>query len=740
MKIWFVGLIFLFSSIAIGQVIEIKVIDENKNPIKGARITIQESGISQNTNANGTGSIAFGDFETITLTCSAPEFESQVLTVQHTTISPLIVSLEATHHALKEVEIISVKGGKQAEIVTHVESKTVKDINTIQRTTLIEGIGTLPGVQTMSTGVGIGKPIIRGLSGSRVVSYLQGIRFENQQWGSDHGLGITDLGIQRVEIVKGPASLQFGSDALGGVIFLIDEDYAPTNETDVQVKTTYESVNQLTSTKVWVNTAFNKLRIGVGGGFNSAADYQLPSGDFVKTSFYQDRYARVNLNWGRKRRFNSIKYSFQQSFVGIPGHTHDSILHYEDLISSFQQRYFRTPRQEINTQVTTFENVSYLKKSSLHTTIGWNYNQLTELEEKITIPAVRFNTNTIPYTVKWKKKWDNQLDVQIGTQGMFQSNINAPEAEETLVLNTNTFDNGIFAVVNKKWKQLNGQLGIRLDNRSIQLIDSGIMKNYTGFNSSAGISYSKANALVRLNYSSGFRAPTAYELTANGEHHGSSRYEIGSLNLKNEFAHQIDLSFENNGEHLALIVNPFINYISNYVSLMATDSIIDNFAVYRYVQLRSAIIAGGDVGFHYHPHFAHFVHLESSYSFLYSETSEKTALDLLPQNRVLSTLKFTFKRTGNVQINHIALEHQYFERVNRFGMFESYTPHYQILNIGVSSTFFLNKQNIECNFGVKNLLNENYIPHTSQLKNFGLAQPGRSFYIQLIYNLNTVKQ
>lgn len=740
MKVWLFGLFTVFTALANGQEVEIKVVDENLQPINGARITIQESGVSITTGASGTGTISFGAFESMTLKCSAPEFESQILTVQHTTTSPLTVSLEAAHHALKEVEIISVKGGNQSEVVTHVESKSVKDINIIQRTTLIEGIGTLPGVQTMSTGVGIGKPIIRGLSGSRVVSYLQGIRFENQQWGSDHGLGITDLGIQRVEIVKGPASLQFGSDALGGVIFLIDEDYAPTNETNVQLKTTYESVNQLTSSKVWVKTAVNKLRIGVGGGFNSAADYQLPSGDFVKTSFYQDRYARVNLNWGRKRRFNSIKYSFQQSFVGIPGHTHDSIIYYADLISNSQQRNFRTPRQEVNTQVTTFENVSYLRKSSIHTTIGWNYNQLTELEEKITIPAVRFNTNTIPYTVKWKKKWDNQLDVQIGTQGMFQSNINAPEAEETLVLNTNTFDNGLFAVANKKWKQISGQLGIRMDNRSIQLIDSGLVKNYIGFNSSAGLSYSRSNAIVRLNYSSGFRAPTAYELTANGEHHGSSRFEIGSLNLKNEFAHQIDLSFENNGEHLALIVNPFVNYISNYVSLMALDSSIDNFAVYRYVQLQLAIIAGGDIGFHYHPHFAHFVHLESSYSFLYSETSNKTALDLIPQNRVLSSLKFTFKRTEKVQINHVALEHQYFERVKRFGMFESYTPHYQLLNIGVSSTLFLNKQSIECNLGVKNLLNENYIPHTSQLKNFGLAQPGRSFYIQLVYNLNTIKQ
>jgi iron complex outermembrane receptor protein len=180
--------------------------------------------------------------------------------------------------------------------------------------------------------------------------------------------------------------------------------------------------------------------------------------------------------------------------------------------------------------------------------------------------------------------------------------------------------------------------------------------------------------------------------------------------------------------------------ISNYISLQASDSIIENYVVYDYVQLEQAVISGGEIGFHYHPHFAHFLHLESAYSMLYTATNKETALDLIPQNRLLTSLKFTFRKINeHIKINHLTLEHQAFEATDRFGMNETRSPSYQLLNIGTSSSFTWKQQQIEVNLGVKNIFNEAFIPHTSQLKNFNLSQPGRSFYIQFIINLNSKK-
>lgn len=738
MKLFLYISFLCLSPIVFSQNWTVQVIDnETKQPLSNIKVTVSETGKSKLTDS--TGKAVFLPISLSHVTIKINEFGYAHFFENYSApFSSIIVSLVPNQHAIEDVEIVSIKGGKQSEVVTHIVSKSLSELNTINRSTLMEGIGTMMGVQTASTGVGISKPIIRGLSGSRVVTYLQGIRYENQQWGSDHGMGITDLGINRVEIIKGPASLQFGADALGGVIFLIDEDFASIGVNSVQYKTNYETVNHSLRNQFTAKTASNKMRLSVGAGFNSAADYQLPSGDFVKTSFYQDRYARLHINWGQKRSFNTIRYSFQKSFIGIPGHSHDSIVDQEDLISSTQRRDFRTPRQENTTHVTTYENNTYFKKSSLQTNIGWNYNQLTELEEKITIPAVQFNTHSLPFTLKLKKKFNKANDLIIGTQGMVQFNENTKLAEEKLVPNSTTIDNGFFGIFTKKWNSLTAQLGFRVDARTIQIDEVAFHKNFIGFNSSAGIVYHKKASTTRINYSSGFRAPTAYELTADGLHHGSSRYEIGNLQLKSEFAHQFDFAYEFSNEHLSFIVNPFVNMISNYISLQASDSIIENYVVYDYVQLEQAVISGGEIGFHYHPNFAHFLHLESAYSMLYTATNKGTALDLIPQNRLLTSLKFTFRKINErIKINHLTLEHQAFEATDRFGMNETSSPSYRLLNIGASTSYTWKQQQIEVNIGVKNILNEAFIPHTSQLKNFQLSQPGRSFYIQFIINLNS---
>lgn len=739
MRLFLVLLVSLIAKAGTAQTFEALVIDaEKRQPLNQVRVQVLETGISGTTDSLGIVKFPSVAFSRITIKIYHAEYEAYA---EQFECSPSdhdlhVIELIPAHHALNEVEIISVRGGKQSEVVTPVVSRSVQDLNMIQRLNLMEGIATMPGVQSLNTGVGIGKPVIRGLSGNRVLTYFQGIRYENQQWGNDHGLGITDLGVSRVEVIKGPASLQFGSDALGGVIFLIDDEFAPLDHTEITLKSNVESVNLFTGNKIWVKTSSKRLRISGGFGFNSAADYQLPSGDYVNSSYFQDRYGRLNLNWGKKRNFNTLRYSYQQSFVGLPGHSHDSIVQYDELVREESMRSFRTPRQEVSTHVASWESNTYFKKSSLQTTLGWNFNRLTELEEKITIPAVRFNTHSIPYTFKWKLQVKPAFDLQLGAQGMFQNTENAPEAEEKLVENTQTFDNGVFAIAHKKWNKLSAQVGLRGDVRKVQLLESDQNRTFYGFNGSAGIVYSLKKQQIRLNYSSGFRAPTAYELTANGQHHGSFRYEIGDPNLKSEVAHQFDIAYELNGEHLAVTINPFINYVTNYIDLESTDSIIDALPVFRYNQLDYALLTGGDIGLHYHPHFAHFLHIETSYSYLFTENELGNSLNLVPQNRLISSLKFTFSRKGKFRLNHIALEHQYFDRAQRFGSFETASPSYQLVNIGLSSSYLTKNFQMEFNTGVKNLLNETYIPHTSQMKRLNLAQPGRSIYIQLVFNLN----
>ncbi len=117
----------------------------------------------------------------------------------------------------------------QSQNVMKVEHESIKELQRKGTATLIEGLATIPGVSQVSTGTSIGKPVIRGLSGNRVLVYSQGVRMENQQFGDEHGLGLNDSGIESVEVIKGPASLLYGSDALGGVLYFNPEKFADAN-------------------------------------------------------------------------------------------------------------------------------------------------------------------------------------------------------------------------------------------------------------------------------------------------------------------------------------------------------------------------------------------------------------------------------------------------------------------------------------------------------------------------------
>ena len=211
------------------------------------------------------------------------------------------------------------------------------------------------------------------------------------------------------------------------------------------------------------------------------------------------------------------------------------------------------------------------------------------------------------------------------------------------------------------------------------------------------------------------------------------RYEIGNLNLKSENATQIDVTFERNGDHLELVVNPFYNYIQNYTYINPIDSLIDALPVFVYEQLSDVQLYGVDFGFHFHPHFAHWLHVETSYSFIESQSSRQVSL--MPQNRILSGLKFDVKDVLFFKSNKISIDYNYFFKQDNVSEIEAKSPFYQLVNIGVNTTCG-KKENFDVNIGCKNLLNTTYIDHLSRLKNIGLESTGRNFYIKLSYNFS----
>jgi len=671
------------------------------------------------------------------LIVSAPSYESFKLKMTNSE-NQIKVYLTQSHHEIEEVTISGPKGTLQRYNAVHIERMSLKDLSQIASTTLGEAIAKMPGVYNTSTGLGISKPVIRGMQGIRVVSMLNGLRIENQQWAGDHGAGITSLGIGSVEVIKGPASLLYGADALGGVIYYVDESYAAQNKTEFGFNTQNESNTLGTTNQFSFKKSGDNIRFNLAGSLSDHADYRLPDNRFAANSRFREHAVKSSFGWNRSKGVLNIRYTYNATNVGIPGHTHDAVIAEDKLKVNNQSREQRLPYQDFRNHYLSFDNKWFLKKGEVQLLLGQTINQLTEFEEKVTIPGIKMNLYNSLYHLKYKRSINEKLSYKVGVQGMYQMNQNDLKATELLLPKSSMLDNGVYLIGFYNHKTWDLQAGLRYDQRMIHT-DKEFKGNaiynetFEGLNFSAGAVRNKDKYTFRVNVSSGYRAPHISELLANGFHHGTLRYEIGNLNLKSENATQVDVTFERHGDHLELVVNPFYNYIQNYTFINPIDSLIEALPVFVYEQLDAVQLYGIDFGFHFHPHFAHWLHIETSYSFIESQSTRQ--ISLMPQNRILSGLKFDVKDVLFFKSNKISIDYNYFFKQDKVSELESESPFYQLVNIGINTTCG-KKENFDLNIGCKNVLNTTFIDHLSRLKNLGLESPGRNFYLKLSYNFS----
>ena len=209
-----------------------KLIDKNTSePLVFANIYMPQLEKGTSSNDDGTFlllNIPNGPFKVV---FSIIGYETYSENITFPIKAPITFSLLPSAIEMEEIIISTPFHKLQSENVMKVEREDISDLKAKGAATLAQGITEIAGVESVTTGVSIGKPVIRGLSSNRVLVYTQGVRLENQQFGDEHGLGLNDSGIESVEVIKGPASLLYGSDALGGVLYLNPERFAIENST-----------------------------------------------------------------------------------------------------------------------------------------------------------------------------------------------------------------------------------------------------------------------------------------------------------------------------------------------------------------------------------------------------------------------------------------------------------------------------------------------------------------------------
>ena len=739
-KFFLVVFLITTSKLIFAQKIEGRILSElTSKGISFATIYIVETDQSANTDSLGRYSFVKPKLENFRLKISAKGFQNQFVTITSNQ-TEFVFYLSSQHVDLQEITISGSSTQVQNQNPFHIETRKLSELTNISAINMGEVIARIPGVYQASLGNGISKPVIRGLQGMRVVSLLNGLRMEGQQWGGDHGMGISELGIGAVEVIKGPSSLLYGADALGGVIYFSDAPFAASDNREIQAYAMGQTNTLGGVGRFLWKESHEKFRWILGASYTNHADFQLPSGKFAQNSRFNEFVVKSALGFNGKKSVHNLRYNYIHSTTGIPGHTHDTLATPETFQVEEQQRKYSLPAQFFSNHYFSSDNKWYTTQNEYQILAGLTYNKLIEFDEKVTIPSLSMNLLNSLYSIKWTNKSIKNLKITSGIQGMFQLNDNQANASDTLIPNSRTFDNGIYSSFQYSYKLWNFQAGARYDIRNINTLHSfsgldPINRNFGGFNTSIGSVYGGKKVTFRTSLSTGYRAPHLTELVSNGFHHGALRFEIGDQNLVPEYASQVDVSSEISQEHFVVVLNPFINRIRNFIYLQPVDSLVDNIPVFEYRQLSSVLFSGGDIGVHYHPHFAHNLHIESSVSLIYARTKSDSSVSLIPQPRFQNSLRYSFNFGKKIMLKELFLQYTFMGAQNQVAFIETPSRAYNLLDVSLSFEI-RGEIPIQLNLGCKNILNERYIDHLSRLKNIGMPGPGRNFYLSFTYNLS----
>jgi iron complex outermembrane receptor protein len=674
---------------------------------------------------NGTFNVLYSSLGYVTIS-------KKITFLNNQSVTQNIIMLESAIE-MDEVIISTPFHKLQGENVMKVERLSAKELSKSGIITLSDGISKIPGVTSISTGIGIGKPVIRGLSSNRVLTYTQGVRLENQQFGEEHGLGVNAEGVKSIEVIKGPASLLYGSDAIGGVLYINPEEFANQGQTSASFKSAYFTNTLGSLNTMGFKTSTSKFKFLVRGTYATHSDYKTGDDERVTLSRFNESDIKGGIRYQDSKIKTTLRYNYNQSKIGIP----------EEIGEQTTSKDMELPYQKIDNHVVSLDTKLFFNKSSLNVVLGYLFNDRNEFEDSMFDPALRLKLNTYNYNVKYNLPDLGNFETLVGIQGMYQINKNF--GEEILIPDATKNDFGIMATTHYHFENIGFQGGIRFDTRSIktdQVAQVGeqeyipqIDKNFSSFNAALGMNANFSKTFgIRLNFSSGFRAPNLAELASNGVHEGTNRYEIGNSELINEQSFQSDLLIEFENDHFEIYANGFYNYINDYVYLDPTNEIIDENQVYRYTQ-SNAYLYGGEFGLHIHPHPLDWLHFESSFETVTAKQTNDDYLPLQPANSLSNTIRTEFEGTSFFKNPFFSITLVSTFEQDKTSQFESLTKAYNLLDIGIGSNLGFKKVATVIGIYVNNLTDESYVSHLSRLKADGIANIGRTFKFSLSLSL-----
>lgn len=641
---------------------------------------------------------------------------------------------------------------------------------------LMQTLSLLPGVKAMSIGAAESKPTIRGLGFNRVLVAENGIKHEGQQWGDDHGLEVDQYAIDQAEVVKGPASLAYGSDAIGGVIDL-KSDMVPWRKRLVSTNLFYRTVNQSVGASMQVSGRMRHTVYKANATWVDYADSRVPT-DHIAYYSYNIPLFKHRLRNTAGREWNGsvlwgydgekVKSTFRLSDVntrsGFFANAHGLEVRLSTIDYDHSDRDVDLPCHSVNHLMLTNHTTWHWQGGLLSARLAYQGNRQKEESEPVSHGYMPIPPNTLERTFT-KRTYAANLrlsqmvgrhELQAGFSTECQHNRRGgwgfvlPDFEQMLV--------GLFALdkwtMNAQW-QLTA--GVRFDHGHVNIHSyhdwfktpneeedsvfmersSNLSRNFNSLTGAAGCIFHRNGWILKANVGKSFRMPIAKELGADGVNYSIFRYEQGNTALKPEVSYQLDagIMYDADG-NTSFQVTPFFNYFPNFIYLNPTALYREGLQLYQYTQAR-VMRWGFEVAASWKVLPSLRFQAEAEYLYARQLSGDKQGYSI-PYSTPWSVRtemhcqlpKKMFGTAASASLEWIVVGAQH-----RIVPPEEYTAGHQVVNASVGKRFTLGNNLLNVTLRGENLLNKRYYDHTSYYRLIGVPEPGRNFSLMLKWEI-----
>ncbi len=625
---------------------------------------------------------------------------------------------------------------------------------------LANTIDNIPGVNNISTGVSIGKPVIRGLTSLGVIIVHDGVKHESQQWGDEHAPEVSLYDIDRIEILRGPASLVYGSDAIGGVVNIISKPLQYSTKKNGILYGGLDlsgySVNDQKTGNLTLGYGFSNWGVKGHLGYRSNNNTKTPDGTFVINTLDPD--IKDTIYGGRLSNSGSTELETGASFgvTGDYGHIDAGFEMFDRDIQMHDLDPFATANQRIRTKQFELSGEFNLSKYLiLEPILSYQMHSRKEFESSedkdLDIPVLNLDLKNLQGDLRLQHVLSKEISGTMGAS--FTSTVNQTLGIEKLIPNYNSTSFGFYLSEQMQKKYFTVSLGGRFDSKSLNTeytvfetdtagLPSKVITprtlTFDAFTGSLGlVTHPLENIDLFANIGRGWRAPSEFELYVDGEHEGTGRIERGLVTLdstsnpKPESSWNIDLGLRANFKNVSASFSFFNNTINNFIYPSPTGEFDSTAMLPVYdIKQNKGLFWGFEYSLQVQP--LDFLLLSLNGDFVTAKNDATgNYLPFIPPSKNIIEMRLQEKQLGKSIYNpYVSFSTKIISAQNNVDPLETTTEGYVLLKAGLGFDFVLSKSIASVDFSVDNIADTKYVDHLSRFKSFAM-NPGRSFNLKL---------